>query len=341
MLPIAQPFPPMEASSADELPEGADWQYEPKWDGFRCVVFRDGAEVALQSKSCKPLERYFPEVVAMVSSLRPRAFVLDAELVVPVDGRLSFDALLQRIHPAESRIVRLSNETPAQLIVFDLLATGEKTSLLERPLEERRPKLEEWATSYLDGQPSIHLSPATTDRSIARKWLHELSGVDGVVAKPLADPYRSGERAMTKVKRLRTADCVIGGFRWSKNEGVGSLLLGLYDDDGLLHHVGFCSSFDRRQKAELPEILEPHRGPPGFTGNAPGGPSRWASEESREWEPMKHELVVEVQYDHFTNGRFRHGTSFQRWRPDKAPRQCGFDQLGAEGEGWTRVIGSG
>lgn len=330
-LPIEPPLPPMEARTADALPEGDGWQYEPKWDGFRCLVFRDGAEVQLQSKSCKPLARYFPEVVEAVRTLRSRAFVLDAELVVPVDGRLSFDALLQRIHPAASRIEKLSRETPASLIVFDQLAAGEKTPMIERPLEDRRAYLEGFAERFFDDAPSIHLSPVTRELDLARRWLLELEGVDGVVAKRVDQTYRSGERAMTKVKRLRTADCVVGGFRYSKNAGVGSLLLGLYGPDGLLHHVGFCSSFTRRQKEELEPLLESHRGPPGFTGSAPGGPSRWSSAEEREWESLDGELVVEVQYDHFTNDRFRHGTTFQRWRPDKAPRQCTFDQIEVEG----------
>ena len=332
-LPIEPPFPPMEAKTRAKLPDDDGWQYEPKWDGFRCVVFRDGGDVHLQSKSMKPLERYFPEVVEMVAALPPKQFVIDAEIVVPVDGRLSFDDLLQRIHPAESRVRRLARETPASLIVFDLLATGAKTSLLERPLAERRPRLEDWAGKYMDGAPRFQLSPATTDIDVARRWLAEMGGVDGVVAKRLDQAYVSGERAMVKVKRMRTADCVVGGFRWSSNSGkgkdraLGSLLLGLYDDDGLLHHVGFTSGFSNQERKELVAVVEPLMGPPGFTGNAPGGPSRWSTDRSAQWEPLRHELVAEVEYDHFTGGRFRHATRFKRWRPDKAPALCTFGQI--------------
>jgi ATP-dependent DNA ligase len=336
-LPIQPPFPPMEAKTRPGLPAGDGWQYEPKWDGFRCVVFRDGGDVHLQSKALKPLERYFPEMVEAVAALQPKQFVIDAEIVVPVNGRLSFDDLLQRIHPAESRVRKLARETPASLIVFDLLATGAKTTLLERTLEDRRARLEDWAAKYLDDAPSIQLSPATPDIEVAERWLAELTGVDGVVAKRLDQPYASGERAMAKVKRMRSADCVVGGFRWHVNSGkgkdraIGSLLLGLYDDDGLLHHVGFTSGFSNQERKELVGIVEPLMGPPGFTGNAPGGLSRWSTERSSQWEPLRHELVVEVEYDHFTGGRFRHATRFVRWRPDKAPEQCTFEQVHREG----------
>ncbi|HUF13183.1 MAG TPA: ATP-dependent DNA ligase [Longimicrobiales bacterium] len=343
-LPIEPPFPPMEANTRASLPADDGWQYEPKWDGFRCVVFRDGGDVHLQSKSCKPLERYFPEMVEAVAALKPKQFVIDAEIVVPVNGRLSFDDLLQRIHPAESRVRKLARETPASLIVFDLLATGAKTDLLARPLADRRPRLEDWTAKYFHGASSLELSPATTDLEVAERWLKELTGVDGVVAKRLDQPYVSGERTMVKVKRMRTADCVVGGFRWSSSSGkgkaraLGSLLLGLYDDDGLLHHVGFSSGFSNQERKDLVAIVEPLMGPPGFTGNAPGGPSRWATERSAEWEPLRHELVVEIEYDHFTGGRFRHGTRFVRWRPDKAPEQCTFEQIEREG-GSIEAIG--
>jgi len=330
------PFPPMEAELVSELPEGDGWQYEPKWDGFRCVVFRDGDAVHLQSKALKPLERYFPEVVAAVRQVKAKQFVLDAEIVVPVEGHLSFDDLLQRIHPAASRINRLARETPASLIVFDLLAPTAKTSLVEKPLSLRRPKLEDFYAKQLDGHASFNLSPATTELRVAEKWLKELSGVDGVVCKRLDQPYIPGERAMVKVRRTRTADCVVGGFRWHVNSGkgkdraIGSLLLGLFEGD-VLHHVGFSSGFSNQQRRDLVKILEPHMGGPGFTGNAPGGPSRWATERSGEWEPMDNQLVVEVEYDHFSGGRFRHGTRFVRWRPDKSPKQCTFEQVHSKG----------
>lgn len=328
-LPVARPLPPMEARTAEEIPSGA-WQYEPKWDGFRCVLFRDGGEVELQSKAEKSLTRYFPEVVEAVRGLPSRRFVLDGELIVPVDGALSFDHLLQRIHPAESRVRKLAAETPARVVVFDLLALGEKTSLLELPTRERRSRLEAFAARNFAADGSTHLSPATEDESVARRWLEELRGVDGVMAKRLDAPYAPGEReAMVKVKRFRTADCVVGGFRRSASgRGVGSLLLGLYDEDGLLHHVGFCSSFRARERADLLERVEPLVEPPGFTGRAPGGPSRWSRGQEKAWEPLRPELVCEVRYDHFSGGRFRHGTSLLRWRPDKPPERCTFGQVG-------------
>ena len=345
-LPLPRPLPPMEATTAEALPDGGPWLFEPKWDGFRCVVFRDGADVELQSKARKSLTRYFPEVAEAVRALRPRAFALDGELVVPSEGGLSFDALLQRVHPAESRVERLSRETPALLLVFDLLATGPKTSLLDAPLERRRPRLESWAERYLEeGRGSVRLSPATRERSEAEAWLRKLHGVDGVVAKVLDAPYRSGQRdGMVKVKRFRTADCVVGGFRRSsKGAGVGSLLLGLYDDEGLLHHVGFTSGLTDEARAETLELLEPRIEPPGFTGRAPGGPSRWSRDgRSEAWEPLRPELVVEVGFDHVSGGRFRHGTRFERWRPDKAPEQCTMEQIApARGDALRLLAASG
>ena len=320
----------MEALLVSEIPGGEDWEYEPKWDGFRCLAFRDGDKVELQSKSGQPLERYFPEVVEAVLKLKPSKFVLDGELVIPVEGGLSFDDLLQRIHPAASRVLKLSRETPAQFIVFDLLVDESGKTLVDFPLAARRPKLESFAKKYLRKNQTIELSPKTRDIRIARGWL-STTGIklDGVIAKRLDLPYRSGERdGMQKVKRMRTADCVVGGFRYaSKGKVVGSLLLGLYDDEGLLHHVGFTSSFNEAQKKELTAKLEPLIKPPGFTGNKPGGPSRWSTKRSAEWEPLATKLVVEVQYDHFTGGRFRHGTKFLRWRPDKKPKQCLVTQV--------------
>ncbi len=333
-LPVEPPLPPMEARIAAELPRGTDWQYEPKWDGFRCIAFRDGTQVELQSKASKPLTRYFPEVVAAVGALAPRRFVLDGELVIPVKGTLSFDDLLQRIHPAQSRIQRLAKDFPAVLIVFDLLMDERGRSLLDRPLSERRPLLEAFAKKYLERGGGIRLSPSTESLAVAVRWFRRVGGaLDGVVAKRLDLPYQSGNReGMLKVKHRRTADCVVGGFRYgTKAATVGSLLLGLYDETGLLHHVGFTSGMKATEKKALTRKLEAMREPPGFTGRAPGGPSRWSSERSGEWEPLRPELVVEVEYDHFTGGRFRHGTRFVRWRPDKAPRQCTMEQLSGEG----------
>ena len=320
----------MEALLVSEIPTGESWEYEPKWDGFRCLAFRDGEKVELQSKSGQPLERYFPEIVEALLKLKPSKFVLDGELVIPVEGGLSFDDLLQRIHPAASRILKLSRETPAQFIVFDLLVDDSGKALVELRLDARRAKLESFAKKYLKKNRTIELSPKTPDIRVAREWL-STTGVklDGVIAKRLDLPYRSGERdGMQKVKRMRTADCVVGGFRYaSKGKVVGSLLLGLYDEEGLLHHCGFTSSFNEAQKRELTAKLEPLIKPPGFTGNKPGGPSRWSTKRSAEWEPLATKLVVEVQYDHFTGGRFRHGTKFLRWRPDKKPRQCLLTQV--------------
>ncbi|MFL5593027.1 MAG: ATP-dependent DNA ligase [Gemmatimonadaceae bacterium] len=329
-LPIRPPFPPMEALSVAEIPEGPDWQYEPKWDGFRCLAFRDGKTVSLQSKAGQPLGRYFPEIVDYFRGLAPSKFVLDGEILVPVDGDLSFDDLLLRIHPAASRIDKLSKETPASFIAFDLLVTERGTLLTGKPLRERRPKLERFADRFFGGDNGVMLSPATTKLKTVRRWFDSVGGgLDGIVAKSLSEPYRSGERVgMVKVKQLRTVDCVVGGFRYaSKGKLVGSLLLGLYDDDGLLHHVGFCSGLTTERRKELTPKLERLIKKPGFTGQAPGGPSRWSTERSAQWQPLAPKLVVEVQYDHYTGGRFRHGTRFVRWRPDKSPRQCSLDQV--------------
>jgi ATP-dependent DNA ligase len=323
----------MSALLVEEIPEGAEWQYEPKWDGFRCLAFRDGEEIALQSKSGQPLARYFPEVAANLAALSAKRFVLDGELVVPVDGELSFDDLLQRIHPAESRVRKLAAERPALYVVFDLLVDERGRSLAERPLAERRARLEEFTRGFFPKDGGLKLSPVASDASAAREWLAESGGaVDGVVAKRRDLPYKSGERTgMQKVKRLRTADCVVGGFRYaSAGRIVGSLLLGLYDGDGKLDHVGFCSSLSTAARRELTPRLEKLEKPPGFTGRAPGGPSRWSTERTGEWEPLDPKLVVEVRYDHFSQDRFRHGTKFLRWRPDKAPRECTIEQVARE-----------
>jgi ATP-dependent DNA ligase len=329
-LALHPPFPPMEALSVDEVPTGPDWQYEPKWDGFRCLIFRDGAKVELQSKSGRPLTRYFPEIVAAAKALRAKAFVLDGEIVVPKGKAFSFDALLQRIHPAASRIARLAEETPALVIAFDLFADARGKSLVALPLRERRPLLEEFAAAHLRGHDRFRLSPATTKLTEARGWLKRVGAtLDGIIAKRRDLPYSSGDRSgMQKIKNYRSADCVVGGFRY--NEGkkvVGSLLLGLYDEQGLLNHVGFTSSIKASDKPALTKKLEKLVAPPGFTGDKPGGPSRWSTGRSAEWQPLKPKLVVEVCYDHFSGGRFRHGTRLMRWRPDKAPGQCGMEQV--------------
>ncbi|MGH9930563.1 MAG: ATP-dependent DNA ligase [Pyrinomonadaceae bacterium] len=329
-LPIKPPYPPMDALLVSEIPAGDNWEYEPKWDGFRCLAFRDGKNIELQSKSGQALGRYFPEIVAALLKLRALKFVLDGELVIPVKGGLSFDDLLQRIHPAASRVAKLSQATPAHFIVFDLLVDEAGAPVYDSALSKRRQKLESFAKKYLATNPSIELSPKTKNIAVAREWL-ATSGVklDGVIAKRLDLPYRSGERdGMQKVKRMRTADCVVGGFRYAtKGKVVGSLLLGLYDEAGLLHHIGYTSSFNESEKRELTKKLEPLIAPPGFTGNKPGGPSRWSTKKTSEWEPLRMKLVVEVQYDHFTGGRFRHGTRFLRWRPDKKPKTCTVDQV--------------
>ena len=320
---------PMEALLAAELPAGDGWQYEPKWDGFRCLARRDGDEVTLTSKSGKPLGRYFPEVVEMLRSVKEREFLLDGELIITTGDALAFEALQLRLHPAESRIRKLAAETPAELMAFDLLSLAGK-SLIDAPLSERRKALERFLAK--NGVPGLLLSPATTDRGTALAWLHRSGGaLDGVVAKRLDQAYRPGERAMVKVKQQRTADCVVGGFRYAeKKRVVGSLLLGLYDDDGLLHHVGFTSAIPAKDRPALTKKLEAMIEAPGFTGSAPGGPSRWNTERTGQWKPLKPVLVVEVRYDQVTGRRFRHGTGFIRWRPDKDPKQCTFDQLAPE-----------
>jgi ATP-dependent DNA ligase len=319
----------MEALLAAELPDGKGWRYEPKWDGFRCLARRAGPEVTLTSKSGKPLGRYFPDVVAMLGALKDRDFLLDGELIIPVGDALSFDALQLRLHPAESRVRKLAAQHPAELMAFDLLEQGGK-SLAGLPLAERRQKLERFFSR--NRAPGLHLSPTTDDRRTALQWLERSGGaLDGVIAKRADQPYRPGERAMVKVKQQRTADCVVGGFRYAEKKAeVGSLLLGLYDDEGLLDHVGFTSAIPAKERPALTDRLEKLIEPPGFTGRAPGGPSRWNSTRSMAWEPLRPVLVVEVRYDQVTGRRFRHGTGFLRWRPDKDPKQCTFEQLAPE-----------
>ncbi|HKV49708.1 MAG TPA: ATP-dependent DNA ligase [Gemmatimonadaceae bacterium] len=341
MLPLDTSFAPMEAESVGEIPNGAEWQYEPKWDGFRCLAFRDGAQIELMSKAGKPLARYFPDIVAAISRITAQRFVLDGEIVVPIGDALSFDDLLQRIHPAKSRVEKLAAETPATLIVFDLLINAAGKSLVKETLEQRRSALEAFAREYVPHDASVRLTPATTNLRDVEGWLRSLgSGLDGIIAKRVDLPYQSGNRhGMRKIKQMRTADCVVGGFRYgSKQQVVGSLLLGLYDGDEL-HHVGFTSNIPQSEKAGLTKRLERLIEPPGFTGRAPGGPSRWSTERSAEWNPLKPELVVEVAYDHFSQGRFRHGTSFHRWRPDKAPRQCTMAQVEREARSPLALLG--
>ena len=319
----------MEALLAAELPEGEGWQFEPKWDGFRCLAMRQGDEVTLTSKSSKPLARYFPEVVTMLRGLKCRQFLIDGELIIPVEDALSFEALQLRLHPAESRVRRLAKDTPAELMAFDLLEVQGK-SLTQLPLSQRRKQLEQFFAE--NNASSLHLSPMTCDREIALGWLsHSGGALDGVIAKRRDLQYRSGERAMIKVKQQRTADCVVGGFRYAeKKHEVASLLLGLYDRQGKLNHVGFTSAIPSAERPKLTTQLEALIEPPGFTGSAPGGPSRWNSARSMAWEPLKPLLVVEVRYDQVTGRRFRHGTGFVRWRPDKDPGQCTFEQLAPE-----------
>jgi ATP-dependent DNA ligase len=332
-LALQPPFIPMEALSVDKIPIGTEWQYEPKWDGFRSVAFRDGNSIQLQSKSGRDLTRYFPELVEALRQIKANKFVLDGEIVVPIDGSFSFDALLQRIHPAESRIRSLMAQTPAMLILFDLLVDVDGNSLLMCPLKERRNALEGFFSKYCRARRDIRLSPATSDLKQAKRWLNRVGGaLDGIIAKRLDLDYQSGERTgMQKVKNFRSADCVVGGFRYgTASKLVGSLLLGLYDDEGLLHHVGFTSTIRREDKASVTRKLTKLVAEPGFTGNAPGGPSRWSTKRTTEWKPVRPRLVVEVCYDHFTGNRFRHGTTLLRWRPDKDPRQCTMEQLTQE-----------
>lgn len=322
---VAHDLKPMEARLVAELPKDDGWQFEPKWDGFRALVFRKVKDIEILSKSGKSLARYFPEIVAVVAGIDEERFVLDGELILPIGDVLSFDALQARLHPAESRIKKLSQETPAQLMLFDCLQDGNR-ALIARTLGDRRAALEAFHDRH--GGPSLLLSPCG-DLEAARSWLAQSGGaLDGVVAKRIDEAYRPGERAMLKVKQHRTADCVVGGFRRVKDgEGVASLLLGLYDDAGHLNHVGFTSGIAASERVELGQRLEPLIEVPGFTGKAPGGPSRWNNGEESEWEPLRSELVVEVLYDQVTGARFRHGTRLLRWRPDKAPKQCTMEQL--------------
>ena len=314
-------------SPSSRIPsDGEDWQYEPKWDGFRFLAFKSGKAVDIRAKSGKPLHRYFPELVELLSDLNAPQFVIDGEIVIEVAGHYSFDALQMRLHPAESRIRKLASQTPAKLILFDMLADTTGEDLREEPLWVRRAAFEKFV--HAANSKNIELSSITLDAGEASTWLtaRDAQRTDGIVAKRRDGLYLSGERAMVKVKPLRSADCVVGGFRYHKRQ-VGSLLLGLYNDEGKLDHVGFTATIRNEQRAALTKRLETLREPPGFTGNAPGGPSRWSTDRSAAWEPLRPELVVEVRFDQVTANRFRHGTKLLRWRPDKAPSQCTFEQI--------------
>ena len=329
-VPIHPPFPPEEAKPVKEIPSGSGWLYEPKWDGFRCLAFRQGREVLLQSKAGQPLGRYFPELVAALAALPANIFVLDGEIVIFRGKQLSFDDLLLRIHPAESRVRKLAQSTPSTLICFDLLVDPSRKSLLAASLKERRMRMQN-LFQQIGKNERVQQSPSTLAREQAVRWMKEggTHGWDGIVAKRLEESYHSGERTgMVKIKRIRTADCVVAGFRYAgKGGGVGSLLLGLFNESKKLDHVGFTSSFNAQQRQELRKVVEPLVGGSGFTGHAPGGPSRWSTRRSTEWQPLEPKLVCEVQYDHFSGQRFRHGTRFLRWRPEKRPEQCRFAQI--------------
>jgi ATP-dependent DNA ligase len=335
----------MLSSAAAKLPAGEGWQFEPKWDGFRTLVFRDGDEILLQSRDEKPMNRYFPELVAPLAAALPKRCVVDGEIVIAGSEGLDFEALLLRIHPAASRVKLLAEESPASFVAWDLLALGDE-DLREVPLSARRERLEQ---ALSGATPSVHLSPATRDRALAEDWFRrfEGAGLDGVMAKRLDAPYRPGERTMIKVKHSRTADCVVAGFRWHKNGPgtlVGSLLLGLYDDEGTLHHVGVTAAFTNAVRKQLADELAPLRenaledhpwrgwAEAQEDANAkgqrlPGASSRWNRGKDLSWVPLRPERVCEVQYDHMQGTRFRHAAHFVRWRPDKQPRDCRYDQL--------------
>jgi ATP-dependent DNA ligase len=346
-LPFEPPLEPMLAKPSDGLPDGDGWLYEPKWDGFRAIVFRDGDEVLIQSRDLKPLDRYFPELGAPLRASLPDRCVVDGEVVIARDGELDFEALLLRIHPAASRVNMLAADTPASFVAWDVLALGDD-DLRQTPQEQRRARLE---TALAGVDPPVHLTPATRDRSTAADWFDrfEGAGLDGVIAKRLDAAYQPGKRAMLKIKHQRTADCVVAGFRWHKNgpgTHIGSLLLGIFDDVGKLHHVGITSSFTWDKREALAKELEPLRdnaaeghpwgewaewaalGAADASGQRlPGATSRWNRGKDLSWEPLRPERVVEVAYDHLQGDRFRHATTFKRWRPDKQPADCRYDQL--------------
>ena len=338
---IAPPIEPMLAKLADELPPAGIYLFEPKWDGFRAIVFRGGAgEVYIQSRDSRPLDRYFPELHDALLERLPKNCVVDGEIVIATRQGLDFDALQLRLHPAESRVAKLAKETPASFVAFDLLAAG-KRDLLATPQAERRVLLERLLGSV---KPPVYLTPVTRDRAVAQDWLtrFEGAGLDGVIAKPESSPYLPGKRAMIKVKHARTAECVVAGFRWHKSgkDVVGSLLLGLYDDQGRLQHVGVTSSFTMATRKQLAQELEPLRrdamdhhpwrdwaGAAAESSRMPGGQSRWSAGKDLSWEPLRIERVCEVKYDHMQGDRFRHAAIFLRWRPDRRPQDCRYDQL--------------
>lgn len=326
MLPFAAPLEPMLAKAEDEIPRGEGWCYEPKWDGFRALVFKDGANVHLCSRKGLPMERYFPEIVELCQRELPFDGVVDGELIIPGAQGLDFDSLQMRIHPAASRVLKLSKEIPAGFVAFDLLAVGAE-DLREAPFHARRKRLLELCPVKNDLFPT----PQTKDPVVARAWFDDFegAGLDGVIARREELPYRPGERVMVKVKHGRTADCVVGGYRLGKKEGsVGALLLGMYDEQGVLHHVGHTSSFTQKQKRELVNLVKPYEGGTSFgEGRTPGGPSRWSGDKDLSWTPLRPELVCEVKFDYLQGGRFRHGATFVRWRTDKAAKDCGYDQL--------------
>jgi ATP-dependent DNA ligase len=344
-LPVNPPILPMLAKRVAELPEDGDWIFEPKWDGFRALVFRDGDEILIQSRDEKPLNRYFPELEDPLRSALPPRCVLDGEIVIVKNNELDFDALQLRLHPAASRVKLLSRQTPSSFVFFDVLCVGEK-DLRAEPFQARRRELEALISS---SPPPVHLTPATTDRSTAEDWFRrfEGAGLDGVVAKEISTPYEPNKRLMLKVKHERDCDCVVAGFRWHKKGDrtlVGSLLLGLFDDAGILQHVGVCASFSLEKRRELAEFLRPYRkdaiaahpwkewadseaaASEGAT-RIPGGQSRWSQGKDLSWEPLRPELVVEVAYDHMQGNRFRHTAQFRRWRKDKKPTDCTYAQL--------------
>lgn len=320
---------PMEALLVGELPEGEGWRYEPKWDGFRCLAYKRDSTVTLRSKSGRSLERYFPDIVVMLKKLAPTRYVLDGELLVEGEKGYSFSDLQMRLHPASSRVHMLAQKQPATFVAFDILETQDDQSLMSASLSRRRRVLEHFYETYCTKEKAIRLSPQTSSLREAMDWLSTSEWyIDGIVAKQTTDVYVPGERVMQKYKPLRTADCVVGGFRYGKDsDEVGSLLLGLYDDQRRLNHVGFTSAIAKADKRSLTKKLERLIEQPGFTGNAPGSPSRWSTERSTQWQPLSPKLVVEVSFDHVTDNRFRHGTKLIRFRSDKSPRQCTMDQL--------------
>jgi ATP-dependent DNA ligase len=325
-LPFDPPLEPMLARAAPEIPREGSWIYEPKWDGFRAVIFRDGGHVHIASRNALALERYFPELIQPLQEALPDRAIVDGEIVIATDHGLDFDALQQRIHPAASRVRMLAEKTPASVVLFDILAE-DTDDLRQRSLEERRTRL----LAAIKSSPIVGVTPQTTDVDEATTWFtrYEGAGLDGVVAKNPAGIYEPGERRWTKIKHLRTVDCVVGGYRVAKDgKGIGSLLLGLYDGEGALHHVGHTSSFDAAERRAILEQLQPLVGGDSFGhGRTPGGPSRWQSAADSSYTSVSPDLVCEVSFDHLQSGRFRHASRFLRWRPDKAPRSCDFDQL--------------